>query len=171
MSVRNCNELGLSLQKIVKRLIENDDLVKLLYYENKDPLAQGALSSEFKQKEIFEKLIKVVPQVGTTTDSKSRVVVYITRGGKNSQNKEFKNININISVFVPLSNWIIKDTNLRPFAILSEIQSSLDGKTINGLGRLSGGDFNLKLLTEEMSCYETVYSLIEYDSNPAFSAA
>ena len=163
MSVRNCNELGLSLQKIVKRLIENDNLIKLLYYENKDPLAQAALSSEFKQKEIFEKLVKIVPQVGTNVDSKSKLIVYITQGGKNSENKEFKNINITITILVPLSNWIIKDTNLRPFAILSEIQSSLDGKTINGLGRLSGGDFSLKMLTEEMSCYETTYSLVEYD--------
>lgn len=163
MSVRNCNELGLSLQKIVKRLMENDDLVKLLFYEDQDPLAGVSLDKETKQKEIFEKLIKVVPHVGTNTDSKSKLVVYITKGNKNSQNKEFKNINICISVFVPLTNWIIKDTNLRPFAILSEVQSSLDGKVINGLGRLSGGDFDLKLLTEEMSCYETVYTLTEYD--------
>ena len=163
MSVRNCNELGLSLQKIVRRLMENDDLVKLLYYQDQDPLSKETLSKEFKQKEIFEKLIKVVPHIGTNLDSKSILVVYITRGSKNPQNKEFKNINICISVFVPLTNWIIKDTNLRPFAILSEIQSSLDGKVINGLGRLSGGDFDLKILTEEMSCYETVYSLIEYD--------
>ena len=163
MSVRNCNELGLSLQKIVKRLMENDELVNLLYYEDKDPLSQPVLSKEFKQKEIFEKLIKVVPYVGTNTDSKSKLVVYITRGSKSSKNKEFKDINICISVFVPLTNWIIKDSNLRPFAILSEVQSSLDGKIINGLGRLSGGDFDLKLLTEEMSCYETAYTLIEYD--------
>ena len=163
MSVRNCAEMGLSLQKIVKRLLENDTLVNLLYYEDKDPLGQPTLDKEFKQKEIFEKLIKVVPHVGTNEDSKSRVVVYITKGGKNPKNNEFKNVNISVSVFVPLTNWIIKDTNLRPFAILGELQSSLDGKVINGLGRLSGGDFDLKLLTEEMSCYEQTYTLIEYD--------
>lgn len=161
--VRNCQELGLSLQKIVKRLMENGDLVKLLYYEDHDPLSRPTLTKEQIQAEIYEKLIKVVPQVGTNTDSKSRLVVYIVKGGKNSQNGEFKDINICISVFVPLTNWIIKDTNLRPFAILGELQSSLDGKVINGLGRLSGGDFNLKLLTEEMSCYEQTYNLIEYD--------
>jgi hypothetical protein len=163
MSVRNCKEVGLSLQKIVSRLLENDDLVKLLYYEDKDPLSKETLTKEFKQKEIFEKLIKIVPYVGTNTDSKSRLVVYITKGGKNSKNNEFKDIQISVSVFVPLTNWIIKDTNLRPFAILGELQSSLDGKTINGLGRLSGGDFDLKLLTEEMSCYEQTYTLVEYD--------
>ncbi len=163
MGVRNCGELGTSLQKIVSRLMENDDLVNLLYYEDKDPLNQAHLTKEQKQKEIFEQLIKIVPLVGTNTDSKSRLVVYITRGSKIAQNKEFKNIRINVSVFVPLTNWIIKDSNLRPFAILGQVQSSLDGKTINGLGKLSGGDFDLKLLTEEMSCYESVFELTEYD--------
>jgi hypothetical protein len=138
-------------------------LVNLLYYEDKDPINQPVLDKEFKQKEIFEKLIKVVPHVGTNEDSKSRVVVYITKGGKNPRNSEFKDVHICVSVFVPLTNWIIKDTNLRPFAILGELQSSLDGKIINGLGRLSGGDFDLKLLTEEMSCYEQTYTLLEYD--------
>ena len=99
----------------------------------------------------------------TTIDSKSRVVVYITNAGKHPQNNEFKNITICISVFVPLTNWIIKDSNLRPFAILGRLQESLDGKTINGLGRLSGGDYELIRLTEEMSCYEQTYSLVEYD--------
>lgn len=163
MGVRNCGELGTSLQKIVSRLMENDDLVNLLYYEDKDPLNQAHLTKEQKQKEVFEQLIKIVPLVGTNTDSKSRLVVYITRGSKIAQNKEFKNIRINVSVFVPLTNWIIKDSNLRPFAILGQVQSSLDGKTINGLGKLSGGDFDLKLLTEEMSCYESVFELTEYD--------
>ena len=163
MPVRNCQELGLSLQKIVRRLLENNDLVKLLYFEDKDPLSHENLTSEFKQKEIFEKLIKVVPMVGTNTDSKSRLVVYITKGNKLSQNNEFKNIEIKVSIFTPLTNWIIKDTNLRPFAILGQVQTSLDGKTINGLGRLSGGDFELKLLTEEISCYEQTFNLIEYD--------
>ena len=163
MGVRNCGELGTSLQKIVSRLMENDDLVNLLYYEDKDPLGQVHLTKEQKQKEIFEQLIKIVPLVGTNTDSKSRLVVYITRGSKIAQNKEFKNIRINVSVFVPLTNWIIKDSNLRPFAILGQVQSSLDGKTINGLGKLSGGDFELIQLTEEMSCYESVFELTEYD--------
>jgi hypothetical protein len=163
MSVRNCKELGNSLQKIVSRIMENDNLVKLLYYDDKDPLSGEALTKEFKQKEIFEKLIKVVPLVGNNEDSKSKLVVYITKAGKNPKNNEFKDVSIKISVFVPLTNWIIKDTNLRPFAILGELQSSLDGKVVNGLGRLSGGDFELKLLTEEMSCYEQTYTLIEYD--------
>ena len=162
MAVRNCGELGLNLQKIVSRLMANDDLVKLLYFEDKDPIGHMPLTAEEKQEKIFEELIRVIPKVGVREDSKCVIAVYITKGSKISSNNEFTNIRINIDVFVPLTQWIIKDTNLRPFAILGKIQESLEGKTINGLGKLSGGDFDLTLLTEEMSVYRQTYSLIEY---------
>jgi hypothetical protein len=77
MGVRNCAELGENLQKIVKRLLANDELVKLLYYEQEDPMGQPALSMEVKEKEIFEKLIKTVPRVGTKDTAKSVIVVYV----------------------------------------------------------------------------------------------
>ena len=154
MGVRNCGELGANLQKIISRLMANDNLVNLLYNEDKDPLNHLPLSAEEKQTEIFEKLIRVIPKVGSAENVKSIIVVYITRGSKISSNNEFTNIIINIDVFVPLTQWIIKDSNLRPFAILGQIQESLEGKTINGLGKLSGGDFELALMTDEMSVYK-----------------
>ena len=49
MGVRNCQELGTNLQKIVSRLLANDDLVKLLYYENDDPLGGATLDKEAKR--------------------------------------------------------------------------------------------------------------------------
>ena len=162
MGVRNCGELGANLQKIISRLMANDNLVNLLYNEDKDPLNHLPLSAEEKQTEIFEKLIRVIPKVGSAENVKSIIVVYITRGSKISSNNEFTNIIINIDVFVPLTQWIIKDSNLRPFAILGQIQESLEGKTINGLGKLSGGDFELALMTDEMSVYKQTFSLTNY---------
>ena len=163
MGVRNCKELGENLQKIVKRLIANDDLVKLLHYEDADPLGHPALTPEAKEKEIFEKLIKTVPRVGTKDTAKSVVVVYVQRAAKIPGNKEFRNVRILVDVIVPLTQWYIKDTNLRPFAILGQIQSSLDDKTINGLGKISGGDFELNFVTDDVICYQQVFEITEYD--------
>jgi hypothetical protein len=38
MGVRNLGEMGINLQKIIKRLLANQNLCKLLYYTDKDPL-------------------------------------------------------------------------------------------------------------------------------------
>jgi hypothetical protein len=163
MSVRNCGELGINLQKIVTRLLNNDDLIKLLYYVDKDPFSQPALTKEEKQKNIYEKLLKITPRVIEDESNQSYIVIYVTKGSKISGNSEFINIQITIDVVVPLETWVIKDSNLRPFAILGQIQESLEGKTINGLGKLSGGDFDLTRLTDKISIYSQTFSIIQYD--------
>jgi hypothetical protein len=48
MGARNCQELGINLQKICSRLLANDSLVKLLYYVDLDPLDKTALTAEQK---------------------------------------------------------------------------------------------------------------------------
>ena len=152
MNVRNCTDIGVNAQYIVKRLLANQNLLKLLYYTDKDPLSHDDLTPEQIQDEIFEKLVKIVPRVGPKETAHSIVAVRIARARGLASNSEFKNVNISIEVFVPMTQWIIKDTNLRPFA-----------KKIEGLGKLTGGDFSLNFLTEEISAYEQTFVLTSYD--------
>lgn len=163
MRVRNCAEVGENLQKIVKRLMANDNLVNLLYYTDKDPLNHSSLTDQEKKDEVFEKLIKIIPRVGPKETANSIIAVRVVSGSKMGSNTEFRNIKISIEVFVPLTQWIIKDTNLRPFAILGEIEKSLQGKSINGLGKIEGGDFALNFLTEEVGAYEQNFYITAYE--------
>ena len=163
MNVRDCADIGVNAQYIVKRLLANQNLLKLLYYTDKDPLSHEDLTSEQIQNEVFEKLIKIVPRVGPKETAHSIVALRIARARGLASNNEFKNVMISLEVFVPMTQWIIKDTNLRPFAIMGEIQKSLNGKKIEGLGKLTGGDFSLNFLTEEISAYEQTYVLTSYD--------
>lgn len=163
MSVRNCAELGVNLQYVVKRLLANQDFLKLLYYTDKDPLANEDLTNEQIQEEIFEKLVKIVPRVGPHETAHSVVAVRVARGQGLAANGEFRNVVISVEVFVPLTQWIIKDTNLRPFAIMGEVQKSLNGKKIEGLGKMVGGDFALNFLTEEIGAYEQTFMITTYD--------
>lgn len=165
--VRNCADLGTNLRKIVTRLTANQNLLKLMYYTDQDPLNKEKhedLSQEIIQKEIFDKLLKITPRISPeeTQNAKSLVALRITSGSA-TENGEFRNINIAIESFVPLTQWFIKDENLRPFMIMGEIENSLKGKTINGLGKIRGGDFELKFLTEEISCYEQSFVITTYD--------
>lgn len=161
--IRNLKELGPNLQKIVVRLQSNQNLLKLLYYTDKDPYSQPDLTPEQIQEEVFEKLIKICPRVGPKETAQSLVSIRVINGMTNGNNSEFRDIGLGIEVFVPLTQWFIKDSNLRPFSIMGEIQQSLNGKVINGMGKIQGGDFSLNFLTEEISCYEMSFDFIEYD--------
>lgn len=163
MTTRNLEDLGPNLQKIITRLQENQNLLKLLYYTGKDPFAGTDLTATQIKNEVFEKLIKIVPRVGPKETAHSIITLRVVRGDSNPGNNEFRDFMINIEVFVPLTQWIIKDSNLRPFAIMGEIHKSLNNKTINGLGKMVGGDFQINFLTEEISCYEMTYKITSYD--------
>lgn len=163
MATRNLEDVGPNLQKIVTRLQSNQDLLKLLYYTGKDPYNELDLTPEQIKNEVFEKLIKIIPRVGPKETANSIIVIRVVRGTSNPGNNEFRDFRIDIEVFVPLTQWIIKDSNLRPFAIMGQIHKSLNGKTVEGLGRISGGDFQVNFLTEEMSCYEMNYYITSYD--------
>ena len=163
MSVRNLGEMGLNLQAIVTRLLTNQNLMKLLYYTDKDPLAHEDLTSDEIKENIFQKLVKIVPRVGPKETAQSLISMRVVEGQINPKNNQIMDISLGIEVFVPLTQWVIKDSNLRPFAIMGEIQKSLNNKEINGLGKLKGGDFELNFLTEEISCYEMVFGLSQYD--------
>ena len=165
MGVRNCADIGINLQKITTRLISNDRLVNLLYYTGKDPYSENPLTEQQKKDRIFEKLIKIVPRIGAEEKetATSMVSVRVVRGRQNSENTEFKDMIIEIETFVPLTQWMIKDSNLRPFAIMGEIQESLNGKTIDGLGRMVGGDFDLNFITEEIAGYVQMFYITSYE--------
>lgn len=160
---RNLSDLGLNLQKIVTRLQSNQNLLKLLYYTDKDPYSKQDLTSEQIRNDIYEKMIKVVPRIGYKETAQSIVTIRVVRGYSNSGNNEFRDFEIDIEVFVPLTQWFIKDSNLRPFAIMGEIHKTLNNKTIDGLGKMIGGDFQINFLTDEIGSYEMVYRITSYD--------
>ena len=163
MATRNLEDMGPNLQKIVDRLQKNQALLKLLYYTGKDPYGEDDLTPAQIRNEVFEKLIKIVPRVGPKETANSIITIRVVRGTSNPGNNEFRDFRIDIEVFTPLTQWFIKDSNLRPFAIMGEIHRSLNNKTIEGLGKMVGGDFQINFLTEEISCYEMNYRITSYD--------
>lgn len=161
--VRDLAEMGENLQKIFKRLQANQNLLKLLYYTDKDPLNQPNLTEEQIKKEVFEKLIKIVPRVGPKDTAQSLVSLRVVRGHPVSSNNEFENTAISVEIFTPLTQWLIKDESLRPFKIMGEIKKSLKDKTINGMGKMIYTGYDLNFLTDEISAYEMTFNIQVYD--------
>ena len=161
--VRDLAEMGENLQKIFKRLQANQNLLKLLYYTDKDPLNQPDLTEEQIKKEIFEKLIKIVPRVGPKDTAQSLISLRVVRGRPVSSNNEFENTAISVEIFTPLTQWLIKDESLRPFKIMGEIKKSLKDKTINGMGKMIYTGYDLNFLTDEISGYEMTFNIQVYD--------
>lgn len=160
---RDLGELGQNLQEIIKRLAANQNLLKLLYYSDDDPLSGADITPEIYRQKIYDKLIKITPRVLPKETEQSLIAITVTRGTVRSDNDQFQDISLKIDVITPLRAWMIKDVNLRPFKILGEIHKSLNNKEIKSVGRLRGGDFELTMLTDEVSGYTASYNIIDYE--------
>lgn len=163
MGVRNCSEIGSNLRKIMNRLYADKDLIKLIYYTDKDPLAKPELTEEQIRTIIYDDYIRVTPRVKPDEKAHPIIVFNVSRGTQNTENSEFQEIRLTIETFIPLEQWIIKNENFRPFLILGEIEKSLKGKSVDGLGTISGGDFELNFLTDEIAAYRQFFFITTYD--------
>lgn len=163
MSIRYCSEIGDILKKIYLRLSSNDTLVNLLYYADKDPLSQPALTDDQKKEFIFNKLIRFIPKVLPLEKEENIIGIRVEKGIVNSENDQFQTVIITLETFCPLTQWFIKNENLRPFLIMGEIEKSLRGKTINGLGKIEGGDFDLDFISDEVCAYIQTFVITTYD--------
>lgn len=160
-SERKLQVLGANLQKIMLRLGENQRLLRYLYYEDKDPLNKDHANVDFS--DIFKKQIKIIPIIGNIEDAKSIISMRVLSGTVIKGSSEFMDISLNIEVFVPTTQWILKGDNLRPFLIMGEICKSLDGKEVKGMGKMNFDNFSINFLTEEMSAYQMMFSFTQFN--------
>jgi hypothetical protein len=148
----------------MKRLLANQNLLRLLTYTDKEPLSADKpdISSADAYLKGDDGVVRIIPLISSKENSTSIVTMRILKGIPNRSNPEFLDIYFTIEVFVPNKQWIIKDENLRPFAIMSEIQKSLDNKNINGLGTIRGSGFSGQFFTEEISAFIMNYSITQF---------
>lgn len=163
--VRFLQEMGSNLIKMMKRLLANQNLLRLLTYTDKDPLALD--KADVKANEAYLQgdngVVRIIPVIGAKENSQSIITLRVLKGIPSMDNPEFLDIYFSIEVFVPNEQWIIKGDNLRPYSIMGEIQKSLEGKNINGLGTIRGSGFSVNFFTEEMSAFIMNYRITQYN--------
>lgn len=152
--VKYGQEIGVNLIKIAKKLLDNQDLCKLLVNTDLDPLNPNIHPNNIDGISLLHKNIRVVPLV-TAEDqtTESKIVLLFDEGEVNRSNSDNENLSLLINIYCPFKEWSITGDTLRPFAIMSEIRKSIQDKRINGLGEIVYRGFNVSTLTEEMGSY------------------
>lgn len=152
--VRYGQEHGKNLTRVAKKLIKNQDLLKLLVNTDLDPLNPLKHPDQIDGLSLLNKNIRFIPLLDAKEqNTTSKLVLFFEEGSVNGSNSDNENMSLIINVYCPFIEWLITGDNLRPFAIMSEIRKSIQDKRINGLGEIRYMGFNISSLTEEMSCY------------------
>lgn len=153
-AVKYGQETGPNLIKLAKKLMQNQDLCKLLVNTDLDPLNPNTHPDIINGLSLLHTNIRVVPLV-TADDqtTQSKIVLLFDEGEISNSNSDNENLSFIINVYCPFKEWPITGDTLRPFAIMSEIRKSLQNKRLNGLGEIKYLGFNISTLTEEMGSY------------------
>ena len=160
MGVRNSEEFGINLLKLADRLISNQVLCKLLKSTSIDPL----LGPDLKKKDVLHKNIKIVPLVKEEENTIENVVVIIYDSANvNEENTEFDKVYLSVLLYSPLDSWIINNDNLRPFLIISELEKSLKGKSIDGIGKLKYHGWKIEMVSDLICCFRLRFSFDSFN--------
>lgn len=149
----------LSIEKdtalIVKQILKNDRLQKLLYYNTKDALFRPDLTQE-QTLDIVENKIKILPKIQIDND----VLVYLVitfDNFKPSTNPEFRDNDIIFDIVCNYDQWLLNDFQQRPFKIAGELDYMFNDKKLTGIGTLNFVNANQMLLSDNCGVLSLTY--------------
>jgi hypothetical protein len=159
------------LQIISEKLLNNNDLCKLLYFANDTPF-QMTLTDEQKAEIFKDEYIQIVPKIYAATFEKSNIIITFDNFVAGFDNPLYMSSNIIFDIIVPLSAWKIKDkqnrfTTLRPYEIAHLVQKGMNGTKLTGIGRCNflGAGQILLPANEEVAGLTVRYSVENSDND------
>ena len=128
------------LLNISLKLIDNQDLLKLLWFNEKNALSQNNITDTIKysmidQEDLTNTKIFITPFTGAVIEAeKSELRAYLYN--VTPDNNILSRTVFNFEVLVHNNLWILDQAKQRPVRICSEVLKSLNGQEVNGIGRL-----------------------------------
>lgn len=121
------------LEKVIKLLMKNQRLMKLLYYSQKDCLNADDLTFE----QIYSMLnhqILIVPYITIEKTCPTKLIISFEDYTTNLKNPEFRNNKLNFTIVCHPDHWILENFALRPYKIAGEIDAMINNTKLTGIG-------------------------------------
>lgn len=144
---------------IIKKMLENDELCKLLYYRQKDCLKAKNLTMEQKLS-MIDNQIKLVPYLQITPECPIYVFVLMDNFRPNAKNPEFKDCNLVFCVLCHPDHWNLGNFKLRPQKIVGEIDEMLNGQKLTGIGTVTWLNAGNLLISNELMGMMSLYKVV-----------
>ena len=162
-NIRNFKAVGDNLFIIAQKILEDDDICKLLYFTDVDPLSHENLTEEEKSN-LLHKNILLVPKVPENDDIKGSYILVLYDGFNiNLANPQFKDADLLFIIVCPPENWVINEASLRPFMLMSRIDEIFGNKKISNIGTLQFVKADRFVLNSQLTGYGLTYSTYEFN--------
>lgn len=162
-NIRKFKAVGENIMRIAEKLVENQNICKLLFYTNKDPLTSPDLTEEQRMDLLHENIL-IVPKVPESDNIKgSYILALYDSFDIDSENSEFKDVELLFIVVCPPKEWVVNEPSLRPFLIMSEIDEMFNGQKLANIGKIKFVRANRFVLTPQLTGYAMAYSTFEFN--------
>ena len=146
------------LDIIISKICKNQRLLKLLYYNVPNALAQPALSDD-QLEEVIKNNIKLVPKTYVEDEYRNYLIIkfdnFLT-----GLNPEFRNNTIEFDILCNYENSQLDGYALRPIKIMAEIDSMFNGARLTGAGLTEFGGATDIIATDQMAGYCIFFNVI-----------
>lgn len=155
-------DLGL----IVDKMLKNERLKRLLYYNDKNALNRSNINED-QTLELINKNIKIVPKLYVDNSVLNYIVISFDNF-TSSSNPEFRDNVIEFDIICHFDQWQLQDFALRPYKIAAEIDSMFNGKHLTGIGELEFMAANQVVLTDEFAGLCLIYKAVHGEEDKKF---
>lgn len=154
--------MGENLLKIASKIANNQKLVRLLKYQDVDPLNRET-HEDVNGYELLHKQIVLLPKYPEDGIEYSYVLAVFENFSINPNNPDFKLIRIRFDVVCPYTEWIINEGSLRPYLIMEEIDKMFNQAKLSGIGNLQFVNAIPLTLSPQIGGYSLFYQINEFN--------
>lgn len=154
------------MELIVNKMIKDERLKRLLYYNTKDALDRPNITSD-QTIELFGKNIKTVPKLYVDGSVLNYIIISFDSFTP-SGNPEFRDNMIEFDIICHFNQWQLKDFALRPYKIAAEIDTLFNGQKLTGIGELNFISGNQIILNDEFAGLCLIYSAVHGGEDKKF---
>ena len=156
------SQIGKDLQLILEKIIENDNIAKLLYYGEKDALTKDNLSATIKLS-MMNDYVRVVPVLPKDVEAKNYIIVQFDNFAPNEVDPmAYKDFFLSFDVFCNAQNWILDGYQLRPYAIMNELDRIFNMSKLNSSGPINFIGANSIIINENLLGFNMMYKVYDY---------
>lgn len=155
-------ELNENINTVLMTMLGSQNLCKLLYYNDNNPLSMPDLTDTGVV--LFQNLFitPIVPKIEDT--AKSLITVVLDDFSLGRTNTAFKTSKITFNVLIHIDLWMMLGTGkLRPYSILNEIDKLFNQQRILGIGKLEFSNARWMGISDAWQGYQVNYKVVGFN--------
>lgn len=153
-------ELNDNIMSVLFKLIDNQNLCKLLNYTSYDPLAEADMQNTTAL--LFDKIYPFPFSPNIDIEARSQLNVLFEDFKLGKDNPAFKNNQVAFVIVCHKDLWRINGM-LRPFAIMKEIDILFNSTNGIGITKMEFTGGNLTWVNEKYSGYKVSYKVYDFN--------